>query len=220
MLADPLFYRRGSFYSLIRFVAHIVPTIGMDNAKRKGEIRRGEKGGCMEGEKKSSFLRRHIIDSQKEAVKGSLIPREVKAGKEFINELFGKINPGRYKPSEFSKWANPEKTELSFREAMRRAGATEESLVGKHKICALSAYACVFITGLSTALGAIQTMNGSPFFGAALGASGILLSLALFFKYSLAALQIRKRDLNIGWRNGCLINGNGSLRSPFRFEKE
>lgn len=150
--------------------------------------------------KKRGFLRRHIMDAQKEAVKESMFPREARAGIETIKELIRKIGPWRYRPSEFSTWANPKKTDISFRQAMRKAGVSEEDLVPKHKIFAISTYACVLAAGLSAALGIGRTIGGEAYFGVAIGGSGLVLSLSLFFKYSLAAMQIRKRDLNIGWR--------------------
>lgn len=152
------------------------------------------------GEKKAGFIKRHIIGAPKEAIKGALLPKEVGAGKELIKDLAGRINPARYKPSEFSSWANPAKSEISFRQAMKNAGVTEEDVSGRHKIFALSVYACLTTAMISVALGVREAAGGEAFFGAAVGGSGLVLSSALFFKYSLAALQIRKRNLNIGWR--------------------
>jgi len=123
----------------------------------------------------------------------------IQGGAGLIRESMQKLSPMRYKPSEFKSWAYPEKNQRSFRSMMREHGISEEDVMRKHRVFAICSYASVLVASAAVTWGLSAILGGHFFKGFAGVAGGSALSMAALFKYSLASMQIRDRNLNVGW---------------------
>lgn len=123
----------------------------------------------------------------------------IQGGANLIRETAEKLSPAKYKPSKFKTWAYPERNQRSFRSLMREHGITETDIAARHRVFAICAYVSALVASAAITWGVTEVIGGHPFKGFAGIVGGSALSMASLFKYSLAAMQIRDRNLNVGW---------------------
>lgn len=118
-----------------------------------------------------------------------------------IRELASRLDPRRYPWSKRAEWSNPEKAAADFKQTMRVNRISENEIRRRHRSAAITVYLMTLLQGAAIAFGLSTALfGGSPVNGILTAAAGIVLTSGAFFRFSLQSMQLRDRNLGVGFR--------------------
>jgi hypothetical protein len=127
--------------------------------------------------------------------------KTIKAYAGLITGLAKEVDPRRYPIAKASTWMTPPKNAESFGAAMVRMNLSRGNVEAVHKSHACTVYALVLLATCIVAWASTGILDGHQVFQRTATIACVLaLFPAMAVRHSMAAMQIRRMDFNIGIR--------------------